>query len=161
MGRGALTDLQVIGGSSTFVPCSSSLASYQSAEAVIQNVKDFCKETGLAASGSVELMNQGAALEPSMVGTKLVVVRPIPSTATLDEIDDLDAFVDLVEVGWARSMSGLWVALTSGLSRFSWSGVDLVFLSRSRECSHRRLTQKSLSHFQYFESHLASGGCVD
>ncbi|EER08337.1 conserved hypothetical protein [Perkinsus marinus ATCC 50983] len=56
-------------------------SSYQSAEAVIQNVKDFCKETGLAASG-----------------TKLVVVRPIPSTATLDDIDDLDAFVDLVEV---------------------------------------------------------------
>mmetsp|Transcript_12606 Transcript_12606/g.10499 ORF Transcript_12606/g.10499 Transcript_12606/m.10499 type:complete len:88 (-) Transcript_12606:99-362(-) len=56
-------------------------ASYQSAEAVIQNVKDFCKETGLAASG-----------------TYIVVVRPIPSTATFDEIEDLDVFVDLVEV---------------------------------------------------------------
>ncbi|EER08975.1 hypothetical protein Pmar_PMAR009967 [Perkinsus marinus ATCC 50983] len=56
-------------------------SSYQSAEAVIQNVKDFCKDTGLAASG-----------------TNLVVVRPIPSTATLEEIDDLDAFVELVEV---------------------------------------------------------------
>ncbi|KAF4692676.1 Mitochondrial import inner membrane translocase subunit TIM44 [Perkinsus olseni] len=56
-------------------------ASYQSAEAVIQNVKDFCKETGLAASG-----------------TNLVIVRPIPSTATFDELDDLDTFVELVEV---------------------------------------------------------------
>ncbi|EER07407.1 hypothetical protein Pmar_PMAR020572 [Perkinsus marinus ATCC 50983] len=56
-------------------------SSYQSAEAVIQNVKDFCKDTGLAASG-----------------TNLVVVRPIPSTATLEEIDDLDAYVELVEV---------------------------------------------------------------
>lgn len=35
---------------------------------------------------------------PTMVGTNLVVVRPIPSTATLEEIDDLDAYVELVEV---------------------------------------------------------------
>ncbi|KAF4661671.1 Mitochondrial import inner membrane translocase subunit TIM44 [Perkinsus olseni] len=49
-------------------------ASYQSAEAVIQNVKDFCKETGLAASGGSCLLTGSAFFSTAHAARTAVVI---------------------------------------------------------------------------------------